>query len=533
MAFRRQDIPKTTRNGKDGAPRRLFPKFIRDQTILPKITLVIDYLDGMIGRKRGDLSPDVVLDLFGDPKLARCMLSCLAESYRYRSLDFSEVIGPDAALALAGWDLMTPADLRGHVYRIANASGDGFVIAAGRATFLDDTAAPLGLSGEQLDALLNLDAEQHQILVRIGPKPTASDVVARYNVVLLTSILRSAASIDLCTPGLDHAIVETVLTRFGVEGRRSGKDSIRLVGRRNALGGWSSFGHRLARAAIQLVALSTHAPDFHAVVHLGDQRSELTLDSKGLMCLRPTQRSVADASGIVLARMLDEDVVTLRRRRGDELAGWAVRRLPEPVVVADAMLLPELAFVLGQLVVPIITIPIDEGRSAALRAATTVGMQRPVVALGISVTSEGVYVLPRPEAAALITLLDAISSDYDLEATPQKVLWSELVVTGWVATSRVSELFPSSNLPIDIQGGWDDGIATLVPGFGLSSVGFLEDMSDRVLAGPADIATVRARIASEIGDGSAADALTLHLLGQQQRAALAPHLSQPEPAVAA
>ncbi len=92
MAFRRQDIPKTSRKGKDGAPRRIYPRFIRDQTMLPKVGLAIDYLEGMIGRKRSELSPDVILDLFGDPKLARCMLSCLAESYCYRSLDIAEVV---------------------------------------------------------------------------------------------------------------------------------------------------------------------------------------------------------------------------------------------------------------------------------------------------------------------------------------------------------------------------------------------------------------------------------------------------------
>ena len=53
----------------------------------------------------------------------------------------------------------------------------------------------------------------------------------------------------------------------------------------------------------------------------------------------------------------------------------------------------------------------------------------------------------------------------------------------------------------------------MVPGFGLGTVRFLEHLSDLVLSGPTDIAAVRGRIAAEVGDNSAADALTLHLVG--------------------
>src|SRR5918997_7090066 len=144
MAFRRQDIPKTTRKGEEGQPRRLYPRFAKDRALLPKVELAIGYLDGMVGRRRGDLSPDVVLELFGDPKLARCLLACLADSYRYRTPEIAEVVGEPAALALAAWDLLTPADVRGHVYRAANATQGGFVADLDRAPFLAELSGPLG-----------------------------------------------------------------------------------------------------------------------------------------------------------------------------------------------------------------------------------------------------------------------------------------------------------------------------------------------------------------------------------------------------
>ncbi len=514
MAFRRQDIPKTTRKGKDGAPRRLYPRFIRDQSMLPKIGLAIDYLEGMIGRKRRDLSPDVILDLFGDPKVARCMLNCLAERYRYRSLEFSEVVGKEAALALAGWDLHQPADVRALVYQTTNASNDGFVSAADRSLFLDELASPMGLTGDQLDTLLTLDAEQNQQLVRVGLVPEAADIVARYNANLLASVLRYALSIDICTPGLERTTVEAVLARCGVEARRSGPESVRLIGRRHTQSGWAQAGLRLTRAAMQLLTLSPGGPDLHAVVHLGDQTSELTLDGKGLGGVRPAYRAIADASGIVLASLLDEDVTIMRRRKGDSFAaGWSIRRLPEPIYAAEAMVIPEMAFVRDELVVPVITIPSGPNRAAAMKAAAEIGLQRPVVALGTAEAAEGVYGLAAPEAARLSGILESIRRDYDLEATPQKVLWSELTEGGWVAVDRLTELFPGSELPVEIREWLDDGIAAMVPGFGLGTVGFLEHLSDLVLSGPTDIAAVRGRIAAEVGDNSAADALTLHLVG--------------------
>ncbi len=523
MAFRRQDIPKTTRKGKDGARRRIFPRFIRDQTVLPKVGLAIDYLEGMIGRKRSELSPDVVLDLFGDPKLARCMLTCLAESYRYRSLEIAEVVGDDAAVALAGWDLMSPADLRAHLYRIANTTGGGFVGATERSSFLAAAAVPLGLTGDQLSTLLTLDAEAHQRLVRIGPKPEPADVVARYNLILLSSVLRNASSLEINTPGLDPTTVETVLTRYGVDGRRSGSDSIRLTGRRNAFGSWASFGPRLARVALHLLILSPRPADLHAVIHLGDQTSELTLDAKSLANVLPAHRGVADAAGVIRATILDDDVTVHRRRRGRvDFAGWSIRRISDPIVAADAMLLPDLAFVRGNLVVPIVAIPTGHGRETSLDAARAIGAQRPVVTVGALDSrweTPGVYALLTPDAGSLIDVLERILTDYTVEATPQSMLWSELEESGWVSAARMSELFTETTLPLEIQRWLDAGLAAIVPGFGMGSTGFLEEMSRSFASGPADLSAVRGRIASQIGDGPAADALTLHLLARH----LVPH----------
>src|SRR3712207_9307945 len=108
MAFRRQDIPKTTRKGEEGEPRRLYPRFAKDRALLPKVELAIASLDGMVGRRRGHLSPDLVLELLVDPKLVRCILACLADRYRHRTPELAEVDREAAAEALAARAAPTP-----------------------------------------------------------------------------------------------------------------------------------------------------------------------------------------------------------------------------------------------------------------------------------------------------------------------------------------------------------------------------------------------------------------------------------------
>ena len=74
------DLRKTTRrSGADGL-RAVHPRFLRDRALAPRIELATRYLEGMLGRARSELDQEVVVQLFGDHKLARCIVACLAAS---------------------------------------------------------------------------------------------------------------------------------------------------------------------------------------------------------------------------------------------------------------------------------------------------------------------------------------------------------------------------------------------------------------------------------------------------------------------
>jgi predicted nuclease of restriction endonuclease-like RecB superfamily len=511
MAFRRQDIPKTTRKPEEGGPRRIYPRFLRDRAILPKVDLAIDYLDSMVGRRRGELSADMLLELFGDPKLSRCLLSCMNEHYVYRTPEIADVTGAETAAALMKWGICTSADLRGHLYLAANASQDGFVAGDDREPFFAEAGEVLGLSAAQIEELIHLDAERNAQLIRIGLRPRAEDVVARYNALLVLSVLRHASTIALDLSGLSMETVSTVCARHDVSWFIADSGHIRLAGRRSAVGTWSGFGSRLARCALQLLLFCPRTPTGEAKVHFGDQTYRFVIDAKCAGVIRPKLRVAADPHGISAAAALADELV-VHRRESEDLAGWRVRRWPEPVVVDDALILPELAFTYGQVTVAALPVPAGREFANAIAALQQVNRARPVVALGLRGRIQSVPSVSGFDAEELGVLLAEISQAADSTPGVLERVEDELAVAGWLSNQRLEELLlgradlESSVAPLISQG------MVFVQGFGLCRSDLLEELSTSLTIGLVDIAAVRTIVAARVGDAPGADALTLYLL---------------------
>ena len=184
MAFRRQDIPKTTRKTDDGGPRRIYPRFLRDRAILPE-GRDRDRLPRRHGRAaaRRSLAGYPCSISSATPNWRAACSPASPSSYRYRTPEFAEVIGEERALALAAWDILSPADLRAHVYLAANAEPRrvrrrrraagvpgrgrrGARARAPRSSTSCSTSTPSGTRSSSASV----------------PRPRAEDVVARYNV---------------------------------------------------------------------------------------------------------------------------------------------------------------------------------------------------------------------------------------------------------------------------------------------------------------------------------------------------------------
>src|SRR5579884_2606826 len=93
VAFRLADVKKTVRSRSDGE-RYLHPKLLDPAVVAAQVSLALAYFQSRLGRARRDVDPEMLVRFFGDPKVARGLVACLAASYRWRTQDFREVLGP-------------------------------------------------------------------------------------------------------------------------------------------------------------------------------------------------------------------------------------------------------------------------------------------------------------------------------------------------------------------------------------------------------------------------------------------------------
>lgn len=341
------DIRKTTRRTSAGDLRSVHPRLLRDRSLAPRIEMTLRYMESMLSRPRRELDAEVVVQLFGDHKLARAIVACLASTYRHRARSFAEVLPADHCAALARAGILTPSDLRLWIFRRVNAELRGFAGAAERAGFLRAAAIELELPPHQMDTLLALDAPANAVLTRIGPRPTPEDVIARFNYETLAALLANAPLLRLSlraagdAPGI-RALCDALDVRAVVAGRE-----LVLHGRQDALDGWARHGARLVRLLSTLLVCGLPARSGEATIAAPDGSAWLfRLDGEMLAYLGAAPAGDAPfAAADVLACWRRADAVAAEvaalRRAGALDAGWALRRTAEPLVL-DGVVLPAL-----------------------------------------------------------------------------------------------------------------------------------------------------------------------------------------------
>src|SRR5215218_5964772 len=126
MSFKTTDFKKTTRTSE--GERVLYPYLIRDDRYTASIGYAIAYYDRMVGRRRAEFEAETLLEFFGDPRLARGLVACLARTYAWREQTFAEALGDETARALWRAGLATPAALRARLYGLANGRYGGVIL---------------------------------------------------------------------------------------------------------------------------------------------------------------------------------------------------------------------------------------------------------------------------------------------------------------------------------------------------------------------------------------------------------------------
>ena len=341
------DLRKTTRRS-SGNARTLHPHFLRDQSLSPRIEMAISYLESMLGRPRRELDQEMVVQLFGDHKLAHCIVACLASSYRHCCRTFDEVLPAEQVAALSKRGITTPSELRLWLFHQVNAGLPGFVGGAERAPFLRQAGSALGLEIEQIETLIVLDSPEQAILVRVGPRPTPADVIARFNYHTVAAILANAPEVRLSLAGAPHdaRVIRELCALAGVRAELTSREFV-LHGQQDVLDGWARHGAKLVRLLVSLLAcgLPVRAGEATVAAPDGDQwRFRLTAEVFAYL----GQRDSVHGASFALADLLEcwrtqetimADFASARRSRNGD--GWMLRRAIEPLVL-DGAVLPSL-----------------------------------------------------------------------------------------------------------------------------------------------------------------------------------------------
>lgn len=367
MSFKTGDFKKTTR--KLGDERLLYPYQIRDDRYTASIGYAIAYYERMVGRRRAEFEAEALLEFFGDARLARGLVACLARTYAWREQSFAEALGDEPARLLGRAGVHSPADLRARLYGLANGRYGGVILPAERPealgllcdTLASEAGASEPLTPEQFERALTLDSADQHILVQQGVTPEPAEIAALYNYHSVETAICNAEWLRLELRGpvwniirSAHTLARRYRLRYEVSGApRTLFDEqlgLTIFGARDALGGWTHTGRRLARALLRLLA--SHPGSLHAgsaTVHIRGQKLVFKLDERALAILGSAARQQAERS-----EPWDEDLADgFQKAWGRALlrgqtGGWRLRRDPEPLIGQGALAVPDFALLRGR-----------------------------------------------------------------------------------------------------------------------------------------------------------------------------------------
>jgi hypothetical protein len=345
-----KDVRFTTRRNGDGDPL-LYPRLLKDRSILASIDVALQYFETMVGEERRALDPEALVHFFGDYKVARGMVASIGRTYRYRTPSVEEMVTRAAWRRLQRAGLDGPGALRARLWDEANADRSGFLDGERRPRVVGSLEGQYGLRAGQLDRLIALDAPEHAVLTRLGEAPRPADVLAEYRRGVVTALLAHAERIELTLGrvaaghlGRIRALAE--VERIDVDlVAEAGGGRVAVRGRPDAFGSWARQGRRVARFVARLLERAgQQVEDGAATVMTRGRRARLRLSGETLDALLPRRdRSAPQSDGWDTADGWDDLAVAEAVGPGHgSVPGWLVRRDPEARAWESGLLVPDL-----------------------------------------------------------------------------------------------------------------------------------------------------------------------------------------------
>jgi len=450
MSFKTNDFKKTTRT--TAGERVLYPYQIKDDRFTASIGYAIAYYDRMVGRRRGEFEAETLLEFFGDPRLARGLVACLARTYAWREQTFGEALGEQPARLLWRAGLTSPAALRAKLYGLANGRYRGVILPHEREealVFLCDqismnqesrperqepskatrrqgdkaTASEQSaiLTPAQFERALALDSEDQHVLAKLGPTPEAHQIIALYNYHSLETALCHAEVLRLQLHGpvwniirSAHNLARRYRLRYEISGapRTLFDERLELAlhgGRDSKSAGHytpTRAGRRVVRALLRLLAAHPDSLDGGAaLVHFKGQKMTLKLDRRALQMLGVAAKQSALGADAAISDAWDEDIAaTFQKAWGrafvrGHTAGWRLRRDPEPLIGEHAIVVPDFALVRGRERLALCLTTGIATTTALTRDLARLGGRAQVLAIVPAHAAEGLRACPVPLAS--------------------------------------------------------------------------------------------------------------------------------------
>jgi hypothetical protein len=345
-----KDVRFTTRRNGDGDPL-LYPRLLKDRSILASIDVALQYFETMVGEERRALDPEALVHFFGDYKVARGMVASIGRTYRYRTPSVEEMVTRAAWRRLQRAGLHGPGALRARLWDEANADRSGFLDGERRPRVIGSLEGQYGRRAGQLDRLIALDAPEHAVLTRLGEAPRPADVLAEYRRGVVTALLAHAERVELtlgrgAAGHLGRIRVLAEVERVDVDlDAEAGGGRVAVRGRPDAFGSWARHGRRVARFVARLLERAgPQVEDGAATVITRGRHARLRLSGETLDALLPRRdRSAPPGDGWDTADGWDELAIAEAVGPGQgSVPGWLVRRDPEARAWESGLLVPDL-----------------------------------------------------------------------------------------------------------------------------------------------------------------------------------------------
>jgi predicted nuclease of restriction endonuclease-like RecB superfamily len=526
MSFKTNDFKKTTRTT-DGQ-RVLYPYQIKDDRFTASIGYAIAYYERMVGRRRGEFEAETLLEFFGDPRLARGLVACLARTYAWREQTFAEAFGDQVAQLLWRAGLASPAALRAKLYGLANGRYRGVILPHERAEALEFLCEQISLaagdtqgtrlSTAQFERALALDSEDQHVLVKQGPTPEAHEIIALYNYHSLETALCHAEILRLQLHGpvwniirSAHNLARRYRLRYDISGApRTLFDErleLALHGGHDAKSAShhapTRIGRRIVRALLRLLAAHPNSLDGgEALVHLKGHKLTLKLDRRALQMLGVAAQQSALGADAAISDAWDEDIAaTFQKAWGrayvrGRTAGWRLRRDPEPLVGESAIVVPDFALVRGRERLALCLTTGIATTTALTRDLARLGGRAQVLAVVPAHAAEGLRACPVPLASygeqpaeAIATLVTTLERRHprprpEQTLTPWQKLEQLVADEGFVEERAVAALMTCSpEEAARVVQRWGGPTLHVLPGLGVCAPESLDEIRQLIEEG--------------------------------------------------